>query len=301
MRASGFEILGLGYCGLDYSCLLPRIPIDDKVEALKTLTQGGGPSATATCAAARLGAKTSFLGAVGDDSRGLAIFDAFKAEKVDTANIAIRSDAESPSAFCWTDAEGKRSIAWTRGTVEPLSPSEVSEELIASCKILHLDGHQTAAALQAAKFARKHGVLVSIDAGTIVPGIEEMLSLSDIAIASEKFAERFLGLKDPEAAAKKLFGPNCRFSGVTLGSEGSYGFDGQKLFHQPSFKVDVVDTTGAGDTYHGAFVYKCVKGGSWADCMKFSAAVAAMKCMAFGGRAGIPALEAVESFLKGSK
>jgi len=297
MGSGSIEVLGLGYCGLDFSCLLPRIPIDDKVEALATLIQGGGPSATAACAAGRLGAKTAFLGAVGDDSRGTAILEAFKADNVDASRVAIRKGAESPSAFCWTDAEGKRSIAWTRGSVKPLEASEVSEELVASGKVLHLDGHQTAAAIQAAKFARKHGVTVSIDAGTVVPGIEELLELSDIVIASEKFIERQLKTSDPVEAVKRLFGPNCRFAGVTLGSEGSYGYDGKSILRQDSFKVDVVDTTGAGDTYHGAFVYKYVKGGSWQDCMKFAAAVAAMKCRAFGGRSGIPKLADAEAFL----
>ncbi len=302
MSMKRYDVLGLGYCGLDYSCLLPRIPIDDKVEALQTLIQGGGPSATAICAAARLGASTAFLGAVGDDSRGQGIIDAFKADSVDVSMLVIRKGAESPSAFCWTDAEGKRSIAWTRGSVKPLEPSEVSADLVKSAKVLHLDGHQTAAAIAAAKIARANGVIVCIDAGTIVPGIEELLSLSDIIIASEKFSERFLKTSDPVEAVKKLHkSGNCRFAGVTLGSEGSYGYDGEKLLHQPSFKVKVVDTTGAGDTYHGAFARKFAMGGSWSECMEFSAAVAGMKCRAFGGRTGIPRLEEVESFLKEMK
>lgn len=296
-----FDLIGLGYCGVDYSCLLPRIPIDDKVEAVKTSIQGGGPAATATCAAARLGAGAAFIGTVGDDLRGRAILDAFKADRVDTSGVVSRKGAESPCAFCWSDSGGRRSIAWTRGDARPLEPCEISEALIASCKLLHLDGHQATAAIHAAKIARRDGVTVSIDAGTIVPGIEELLDLSDIVIASEKFAERFTGLKDPKESVKKLFGSNCRFSGVTLGSEGSCGFDGRNSFHQPSFKVEVVDTTGAGDTYHGSFAYKYAKGGSWAECMEFAAAVAAMKCSVFGGRAGIPTLDLVESFLKRSR
>ena len=86
-----------------------------------------------------------------------------------------------------------------------------------------------------------------------------------------------------------------------MGSGGSFGFDGKALYHQPAFKVDVVDTTGAGDVYHGAFAFKHVAGGSWQDCMKFAAAVAAIKCTAFGGRTGIPCLAAVECFLKEAK
>ncbi len=298
MSNPAFDLIGLGYCSLDYCCLCPRIPIDDKVEAKQTLMQGGGPAATATYAAAKLGARCSFLSAVGTDEQGDEIRKQMEAVGIDTARMIRREGAASPSAFCWTDASnGNRSIAWTRGSVAPVAADEVCEKFIASATLLHLDGHQTTAAIKAATIAKESDVVVAIDAGTVVPGIDELLKLSDIAIMSEKFMQTHLGCTNPEDAVKKLFHAGSKFSAVTLGSKGSYGFDGATIYHQPSFKVDVVDTTGAGDVFHGAFAYQYIKGGGWQECLRFSAAVAALKCTKFGGRTGIPTLAEAKTFL----
>ena len=293
------QITGIGYCGMDYLCIVPYVPLDDKVEMVKSLVQGGGPAVTAIVAAARLGAKTAFCGAVGDDERGAQIVAGLAAEGVDTHGVKIRRRAESPAGFCWIEQKsGKRSIAWTRGSARPLSPRELDRDLIRNSRVLHLDGHQTQAALAAARFARKQGVTVSIDAGTLVPKIDELLALSDIVIASEKFALRYTGETRMDAAVKKLFSTGRRFSAVTMGKAGSVGFDGKNLLRCPSFKVAVVDTTGAGDVYHGAFAFAYASGKPWAECMRFAAAVAALKCTRLGGRTGIPDLRTTQKFMR---
>jgi len=162
-----------------------------------------------------------------------------------------------------------------------------------------LDGHQTAAAISAAAVARAHGVTVSIDAGTMIPGINELLTLCDIVIASEKFATRHTGESSPESAAKTIFSPGRRFVGVTLGKEGSVGFDGTRVLRCPPFDVgEVVDTTGAGDVYHGAFVFAYAHGRAWAECMRFASVVAALKCTKLGGRTGIPDLKTTEAYIR---
>ena len=292
-------ITGIGYCGMDYLCRVPYIPLDDKVELVESLIQGGGPCATAVVAAARLGARTAFNGAVGDDARGEQILRGLAEEGVGTQGVKVRRGAESPAGFCWIEQQsGKRSFAWTRGSVRPLGPREIDRDLIARSHVLHLDGHQTQAALAAAKIARANGVAVSLDAGTIVPGIDALLARCDVIIASEKFAARYTGEANPRKALKKLFAGPCRFAAVTRGKEGSVGFDGKTYLPCPAFKVEAVDTTGAGDVYHGAFAYAYACGKEWAACMRFAAAVAALKCTAFGGRTGIPDLKKTERFLR---
>jgi sugar/nucleoside kinase (ribokinase family) len=292
-------ITGLGFCGMDYLCQLPHIPLDDKVEILQSAIQGGGPSVNAIAAAARLGSRTAFIGCVGGDQCGRDIVTGLAAEGVDVSGMKTRAGAESAAGFCWIEKEtGKRSIAWTRGTARPLAADEIAPALIRSSTLLHLDGHQTGAAIAAAKLAREHGVTVSIDAGTAVPRIEELLELADVVIASEKFARRYTGLADVETAAKKLFTARCKFAAVTMGGEGAVGFDGREVLRCPAFKVAVVDTTGAGDAFHGAFAFKFVRGGTWPQCLRFASAVAALKCTKFGGRAGIPDLKTTQEFLK---
>jgi sugar/nucleoside kinase (ribokinase family) len=294
------RIIGIGYCGMDYLCIVPRVPHDDKVEIVDSLIQGGGPAVTAVVAAARLGAEAAFCGVVGDDERGGQILRGLKDEGIRITGVKIRKKAESPAGFCWIDQQsGKRSIAWTRGNARPLAPNEISADLIRSSDLLHLDGHQTRAVLSAAKTARRKGVTVSIDAGTLVPGIEEVLALSEIIIASAHFAMRFTGLRSPSAAARKLFFPGCRFAGVTLGKRGSVGFDGKRVFRCPPYEVPaVIDTTGAGDTYHGAFAFAAAQCRPWEQCMRFATVVAALKCTRLGGRTGIPNLRTAERHLK---
>lgn len=285
---------------MDYLCIVPHIPLDDKVEIIDSLIQGGGPAVTAMVAAARLGAVTSFCGVVGDDERGGQIMRGIAAEGVDIAGVKIRAKSESPAGFCWIDRQsGKRSIAWTRGSARPLSAREIDHNLIRTADLLHLDGHQTQAAIAAAKVARKNGVLVTIDAGTIMPGMDELLALSDVVIASERFAARYTGSRAPETAVRKLFASGCRFAGVTLGKRGSLGYDGQHFWRCPPFEVPaVVDTTGAGDTYHGAFALAVAQGRAWGECMRFATVVAALKCTRLGGRTGIPSLKSAERALK---
>jgi ribokinase len=296
------DIVGLGYCGWDYLCIVPRIPIDDKVEVVKSIVQGGGPAATAIYTAVKLGASALFIGTVGNDNDGEQIISAFKSVDVNTDEIKVRDEGCSPVAFCWTEeSSGKRSIAWTRGSAEPLSEDEIDENVIRNAGLLHLDGHQTKAAVYAAEIAREAGMVVMIDAGTIVPDIEKLINMCDIIIASEVFSKRFTGEEDPLKATKKLFGENTKFAGITLGDKGCVGFDGNEFYTQKPFKVDVVDTTGAGDVFHGAFAYRYIKGGSWQECMEFSSAVSALKCTKFGGRTGIPTLPEVEEFLKKNK
>lgn len=292
-------ITGIGYCCMDYLCRVPHIPIDDKVELNKSLIQGGGPCATAIVTAARLGAKAAFCGAVGDDARGEQILRGLAEERVDTQGVKVRRGAESPAGFCWIEQQsGTRSIAWTHGTVKPLGPRELDRSLIAGSHVLHLDGHQTQAALAAARFARKHGVAVSLDAGTLVPGIEALLAQCDLIVASEKFSARYTGEANSRRALKRLFAGPCRFATVTLGKRGSVGYDGKRFIACPPFDVKVLDTTGAGDVYHGAFAFAYASGKPWDACMRFATVVAALKCTAFGGRTGIPNLKTTLSAMR---
>ncbi|MBT3374596.1 MAG: hypothetical protein HN742_21940 [Lentisphaerae bacterium] len=299
------DLLGIGYCGWDTLCLVPCIPIDDKVQISRTLTQGGGPAATATVTAARLGLDGAFLGVVGDDTRSDAILQAFTDEGVCIDHIRRRSRAESAAAFCWIEEPtGKRSIAWTHGTAAQLGAEDVTPELVCSARALHLDGHQTQAAIHAAEIAQKNDIPVFLDAGTIVPGIGDVIALCTVVIASEAFAQTFTGLTDIEAAARHIRTLGPSWTGVTAGPAGSLGFDGQRVVHEGQYPVDVVDTTGAGDVYHGAFTARYVesiKAQQRPDlqaCMRFATVVAGLKCRRLGGRTGIPNRTEVERHLQ---
>jgi len=293
------DFVGLGFCSNDCLALLPEIPIDNKVQMLEHLIQGGGPAATSTVAAARLGLSAAFISVVGDDEPGKWILRDFEAEKVSTEGMIVRKGKMSPVAYCWIDAPtGKRSVAWTRGDLEELAPEEVDMELVRNAKILHIDGHNPKGALAAVKEARKHGVIVNFDAGTLRDGVPELLPYTNILIASEAFARQYSGENDLDKAIFKLAEVGADVTGVTLGEGGSMVLDHGKILRCPSFKITPVDTTGAGDTYHAAFGVRYLETHDLMECMRFASAVAALKCLKLGGRTGLPTRRQVDEFLK---
>ena len=294
------DFAGLGFCSNDYLAVLPHIPMDSKVQIQEHLIQGGGPSATSTVAAARLGLSAAYISSVGDDEAGKMIIADLEKEGVCTSSMIVRQGTASPVAYCWIDAPtGKRSVAWTRGGLVEVTPDEVDYDLIANAKVLHLDGHHTAAALAAAKFARQHGVLVNFDAGTMRDGVQELLTYSDILITSEEFARLVTGENDLDKAIFKLASIGAQVTGITMGELGSMVLAEGKILRCPAFHLDkVVDTTGAGDVYHTGFAVKYLETRDLMECMRFGSAVSALKCGKLGGRTGIPTRQEVDEFLK---
>ena len=293
------DFVGLGFCSNDYLALLPEIPLDSKVQIQQHLVQGGGPAATSTVAAARLGMSAAFIGVTGDDEPGKWIVRDFEAEKVSTEGMVVRKGHTSAIAYCWIDAPtGKRSVAWTRGTLTELTADEVNLELVRQAKILHLDGHNPVGALAAAKEARKHNIPVCLDAGTLRDGVRELLPYVTILIASEAFARLYTGENDLDKAIFKLREIGAEVTGITMGKEGSMALDGDKILRCPAFKIDPVDTTGAGDVYHTGFCVRYLETHDLMECMRFGSAVSAIKCLKLGGRAGIPSRTQVDDFLK---
>ena len=291
------EFIALGYCSNDHLCRVPSIPIDHKVEIIEHQIQGGGPAADAAVAAARLGLRTMFLTSVGADAEGKRILADLETEGIDVSGIPVRPDCGSPFANCWVDAEGKRSVAWTHNGLRFLTAAELPYDRIARAKILHLDGHHPEAALAAAKHAKKHGVLVNFDAGTIRPGVEELVELADLLICSEYFARTFTGEQDLEKALRKLEKYRPRVLGVTMGCRGSMFLEHGEILEVPIFDLPVVDTTGAGDSFHAGFAVRYLTDRNIARCARFASAVSGIKCGKLGARAGLPTLAAVEAFL----
>ena len=298
------DFVGLGYCSRDELCRLPEIPLDHKVEMLEYRTQGGGPAATATVAAARLGVACAFVGGVGQDDAGRAMLEELASEGIDVSAVRVRAAGGSPISQCWIDPQGRRSVAWTANRLEWLRADEIPAEAIARARLLHLDGHHPEAALAAARHARAHGVTVSYDAGSVRPISAELVGLSDVLIASEHFARAFTGENDPERALRELraAAPLASVVGFTLGPEGSLFWRPDRMVRVPAFSgMPVVDTTGAGDAFHGAFAAYFLEGRDPFDCARFASAAAAVKCGLLGARAGLPDRAAVEAFLRRQK
>jgi len=273
-------------------------PIDTKTDTLNFSEQGGGPTATALVTLARLGALTLFVGKVGDDTRGLLIVEQLEAEGVDVSQVRVEKDKSSRLSFSIVERKtGKRTIVSAVGSASPLAPEDLDRKTITSGRILHVDGHQMEAATHAAKWAREAGAKVILDAGSVRPGMEVLVKLADYVVASETFALDFTSECCVREAARKLYRPGLAAVVVTMGGKGGFCVSDGGEFTYPAFTVEVVDTTGAGDVFHGAFDYGILRGWDLEEVVRFSSAVAALKCRELGGRAGIPSLMQVRRFL----
>ena len=281
--------------------MLPFIPMDTKVRMLSHRIMGGGPAANSTAGAATLGLSAAFVGTVGDDADGDMILRDFRAQGVDTSMVKVRPGATSAIAYLWIEEKtGNRSCAWTREGLDELTADEINPEAIAAAKVLHVDGHNAAGAIAAAKVAREAGVLVNYDAGTHRDGMEELLGLADLMICSEEFILKLTGLKDAEEAVRQVWAKyRPKVCGATMGVRGSMAFDGKEFVRCPAFKVEkVVDTTGCGDLFHTGFAIRYLETQDLLACQQFGAAVSAIKCRGLSGRPpSAPTRAEVEDFL----
>ncbi|UCF83899.1 MAG: hypothetical protein JSV50_22545 [Desulfobacteraceae bacterium] len=299
-QLEAIQVVGLGQACVDYLGNLTAYPQEDgKVELTDLHFRCGGPSSTALVTLSRLGVSTSFLGSLSDDPFGKKILNNLKREKVGVSYLKITPGYTSQFAFITVTKEsGKRTIFWHRGTVPHLEKNDVDIGQFQEARILHTDGLMIEASIEAARQARGLGMTVVMDAGTMRKGSEELVKLVDILIASETFATPLVGSNaGHEIALHALMELGPRQVVITLGARGSIGLNDQGTFHQEAFQVSAVDTTGAGDVYHGGYIYGLVQGWDMRECMRFASAVAALNCTEIGAQSGIPNLERINEFM----
>lgn len=289
------DVVGVGSACMDLVVRVPHLPGPDEAMRLEEYTlQGGGKVATALVAVARLGLRAAFIGAVGDDTFGRQIVAEFAAEGVRAEGVRVQFGRASAFSTVLADsATGTRSIMWSPGTVSPIALTQADLDRIAGAKYL-LVSEPSPAALAAAAHARAHGVRVVCDADYYEPDFSRLLPLIDICIASAHFVREFAPGLTPEQALDRLGSPVAI---VTLGALGAVGRTSEGLFRTPAFRVSVVDTTGAGDVFHGAYIAGLVQGYSPVQAVRYASAVSALKCRALGGRKGIPTHQETLAFL----
>ncbi|MFA7568139.1 MAG: PfkB family carbohydrate kinase [Alkalispirochaeta sp.] len=300
-----FDVVGLGIATQDILAVTPKLPqTNDCFPIPNVEMQGGGPVATALVTLARLGATCSYLGAFAPDPIGQMIRTELTQYGVDISRSPIREKGvSSVSVILVEEQSGDRSILYQPGNANERSPEEIKPGWISSARVLHLDGFSRKAALRAAQIARAHQVKVSFDGGageSLWQNMEELLLLVDILVVAKKFAAQVTGLNDPlESGPALLKKYRCQEVVITDGKQGSWYWDTKLHFHQPAFPIKAIDTTGAGDTFHGAYLYAYLQP-HWnvPFRLKFASAVAALKCRQIGGRKGIPSLEEAVAFVE---
>lgn len=274
---------------------------DTKKEVLQWEEQGGGPVATALVTLSRLGIGCRFHGVVGDDGVGQEIRQSLVEENIDVAGLLQRDGGSQKAFIAIEKGRGSRTIFWKRTAGQELTHDELGSLFLDKSDFLLLDGLMRDVSLYAAERAKHLNIPMMLDAGSLREGMMDIAARCDYVVASEEFAKDLGWNDDPEYFRQKIRNFGFRLTTITLGERGSITFADDQTIEVPAFKVEVADTTGAGDVFHGGYIYGLLQGWNIRECVKFASAVAALKCREIGGRAGIPSLTEVMKFLEERK
>jgi sulfofructose kinase len=292
------DVVGVGLNATDTLIPLPHYPaLGSKVEFHSANVLPGGQVASAVVACQKWGLRTRYVGKVGDDHAAMihrAEFDRLGVE----AHLITSPGCASQQAFILVDDAGERTVLWKRDHRLTLRPEELQREWIVDSRALHVDGHDTAAAVAAAGWARAAGIPVIADLDELYPGIEALLPNLDYLITSRDIPGRLVGEQDLRKslpAVRTRYG--CRLTAATLGQEGVLAWDGAQFHYASAFRVETTDTTGAGDNFHAGFIYGLLQGWPLARQLDFACAAAALNCRGMGARGGIQTVENIEKLI----
>jgi sugar/nucleoside kinase (ribokinase family) len=296
-----FDLLGVGLNATDTLLLVKEFPeYAGKVAFERELLSPGGQVATAVVTCARLGLRASYIGTIGDDLRGDIQRESLQTTGVDISGLIVRNGCPNQTAYIVIDERtGERTVFWQRSKCLRLEPSDIRADAIRAARMLHLDGYDVEAATFAATIARESGVPVSIDVDTVYPGFDSVLRNVDYMIAGSSWPAKWTGKSDPFEALSAIHAEyEHRVTAMTLGSRGSLALYEGDWYYSAAFEVPCVDTTGAGDVFHGAFCCAMLEGMSMNAALDFSNAAAALNCTAVGARGHVPVLSEVEALLR---
>ena len=295
-----FDVLGVGLNATDTVLQVAKFPAyAGKARVEEETLSPGGQVASALVACARLGLRVKYIGTVGDDERGRVQMESLRGSGIDLEHVHVRGGCANQSAYIVIDrSTGERTIFWRRDDELRLQPDEIDPAQIARTRLLLIDGHDTPAVGRAAELARGLGIPVVVDVDTIYAGFDRVLQSVDYLVASSEFPAAWTGESDAFRALALLqeqFG--MKVAAMTLGAHGALARACGAYIYSPAFVVNCVDTTGAGDVFHGAFCYAVVEGMPLAQALDFSNAMAALNCMALGARGGIASVAAVRALM----
>ena len=290
---SDFDMVGIGLNATDTVLTVPHFPAyGGKVPFHREFYSVGGQVASAVVTCARLGLRSKYVGTVGDDERGRLQLESLQGSGVNIDHVQQRRNCANQSAYIIIDeSTGERTVFWSRPECLKLTPEEITPYQITCARLLHIDGHDTPAMEHAARIARAHGIPVTVDVDTTYVGFERVLQHVDYLIASSEFPGRWTGNEDPFGALRAIqerFG--MKMAAMTLGAHGALAYFEGRFVYSPAFVVNCVDTTGAGDVFHGAFCYAVLQQMPIAEALGFANAMAALNCTAVGARGGIATL-----------
>lgn len=296
------QVLCIGHAAYDITMYLPEYPPENsKAETYESLECGGGPAANAAYTLSKWGIKTAFAGLVGKDLYGQAIEAEFREVKVNTSLLELQSGHQTPASVILVSQDNaSRTIVNRKSQAQPfhLDPERLEKM---DPEFLLFDGHELEASLDAMD-AFPDAVTI-LDAGSMRPGTQTLAEEVDYLLTSERFAKQICGLPALGSEAEFTTALDCLTSicpgcvVITLGERGLVYCDDGRPVHIPAYNVEAVDTTAAGDIFHGAFVYGLTQDLSTNECLSIASSAAALSVGNRGGRTSIPTLKEVQQFL----
>ncbi len=292
------DLVGVGLNATDTLIPLATYPtLGSKVEYRSATILPGGQAASTVVACAMWGLSTRYVGKLGQDDFARIHREAFAEAGVD-ARIITAAEGSSAQSIILVDPAGERTVLCQRDPRLILRPQELQQEWITSARALHLDGFDTAAATLAAGWARAAGIPVIADLDELYDGIDDLLALVDYAIVSRDFPCRLMREPHLETALQKMHRRyGSKLAAATLGEEGVLAWDGANFHYAAAYRVNVVDTTGAGDIFHAGFAYGLLQNWTLQQQLDFACAAAALNCTASGARGGIRPVAEIENLI----
>jgi sulfofructose kinase len=316
-----FDVVGVGANSVDYVYRLPEFPHPDTQAAKLRITHHavlcGGQTTTALCTCAAMGLRARYIGVVGDDENGTLIRRELEARGVDAEHACVHHAKNAFAVILVDDRRGERVVLWQRDAALALQHREIDPSVVAQSRLVHVDDVDEDAAICAASIGRSAGIPVTSDIERVTERTEELVAAVTIPIFAEHVIEQLTGEGDFERGLRKIrasrrpgpsgprpeqvrLKPDTTYDYdmlcVTLGARGAMLLEGDRLHHVPGLPVEVVDTTGAGDVFRGAFIAALLRGDSPAGILRFANAAAALSCTRLGAIDGIPAMEEVLAF-----
>jgi sulfofructose kinase len=297
-RSSVVDLVGVGLNATDTIIPVPEYPARGSKVAFRSANiLPGGQVASAVAACAQWGLRTRYVGKVGDDAAGELHREEFARLGVE-AHLVVAEGCPSQQAFILVDDKGERTVLWKRDERLKLRAEELRRDWVVDARVLHVDGHDTAAAAMAAGWAHEAGMPVVADLDELYPGVEELLPKLDYFVSSRDIPGRLTGEADLRRAlpeVRERYG--CVLAAATLGEEGVLAWDGVKFWHAAAYRVKVLDSIGAGDIFHAGFIYGLLQGWGMQRQLDFACAAAALNCMAVGARGGVQPVECIEKLM----
>lgn len=288
------DVLCVGHASYDLVFSVPRHPAEDeKIFANNFLGCGGGPAANAAVAVSLLGYKSAFSGYLGQDLYGDKHWQELVNCNVDT-RLIVRGPSPTPLSSILVKPDGKRALINYKGETKPL-PAESLDLNSVRPKVILFDGHEPHLSIPLAKHAHLEGIATVLDAGSLHEGTSALIGQVDYLVCSEKFAQQFA--VDNETALARL-ADKAPAVVITLGEKGLIWRRGGDRGKLSAFPVTAIDTTGAGDAFHGAFAAAVASGMDWLDTLYYASAAGSLCCTKTGARYGLPSLEEHRAMLE---